>query len=95
MVSISQSVRLTKSEDGGILLDIEGGGMFSLNPVGTRIVELLATERSIASLAVQIGRDFGVCEEIASRDVNEFLSHLRELRLLRERGNGLLASGEL
>lgn len=83
MFSISKSVRLTKSADGGILLDVERGAIFSLNPVATRIVELLLREQSVSSLATQIGQEFGISEELA-RDVNDFLSTLREQRLLEE-----------
>jgi hypothetical protein len=83
MFSISKSVRITKSADGGILLDVERGQIFSLNPVATRIVELLAREQSVRSLATQIGREFGISKELA-RDVNDFLSTLREQHLLEE-----------
>jgi len=83
MFSISKSVRLTKSADGGILLDVERGAIFSLNPVATRIVELLEREQSVSSLTTQIGREFGISKELA-RDVNDFLSTLRQQRLLEE-----------
>jgi len=83
MFSISKSVRLTKSADGGILLDLEQGAIFSLNPVATRIVELLEREQSVSSLTRQIGDEFGFSKELA-RDVNDFLSTLRQQRLLEE-----------
>jgi hypothetical protein len=84
MLKISQSIRLTKSQDGGILLDVEHGAIFSLNPVGTRIIELLEEGQSLSSLVPQISREFGVSEEIAARDVDEFLSSLQQQRLLNE-----------
>ena len=40
-VVIAPSVRETASEDGAVLLDIEQGICFSLNPVGLKIWELL------------------------------------------------------
>ena len=83
MFSISKSVRLTKSQDGGILLDMEGGGIFSLNPVATRIVELLGREQSVSSLVDQISREFGTSERLAP-DVADFLSTLRDERLLED-----------
>jgi len=81
MFSISKSVRLTKSQDGGILLDLERGGIFSLNPVATRIVELLGREQSVSSLVDEISQEFGISEDLAS-DVVDFLSTLRAERLL-------------
>jgi Coenzyme PQQ synthesis protein D (PqqD) len=83
MFSISKSVRLTKSRDGGILLDMERGGIFSLNPVATRIVELLGREQSVSSLVDQISHEFGISERLAS-DVVDFLSTLRDERLLED-----------
>lgn len=84
MFSISKSVRLTKSQDGGILLDVERGAIFSLNPVATRIVELLEQEHSVSSLVAQIMDDFGVSEDTVAEDVDAFLSKLRQQRLLQE-----------
>jgi hypothetical protein len=83
MFLISKSVRLSKSLDGGILLDMERGGIFSLNPVATRIVELLGREQSVFSLVDQIGREFGISELLAP-DVVNFLSTLRDERLLED-----------
>ena len=40
-IVIAPSVRETASEDGAVLLDIEQGICFSLNPVGLKIWELL------------------------------------------------------
>ena len=84
MFSISKSVRLTKSQDGGILLDVEHGAIFSLNPVATRIVELLEQEQTVSSLVAQIMHDFGVSDATIAEDVDAFLAKLRQQRLLQE-----------
>jgi Coenzyme PQQ synthesis protein D (PqqD) len=83
MFSISKSVRLTKSRDGGILLDMERGGIFSLNPVATRVIELLGREQSVSSLVDQISHEFGISERLAP-DVVDFLSTLRDERMLED-----------
>jgi hypothetical protein len=88
MLTISQFIRLTKSQDGGILLDVEHGAIFSLNPVGTRIIELLEEGQSLSSLVRQISREFGVSEEIVKGDVDEFLSSLQQQQLLNEQDTG-------
>jgi len=82
MLSISKSVRLTKSQDGGILLDVDRGAIFSLNVVGTRIVELLQQQQSRSSLLRQVSCEFGVSEAAAAADLDEFLSILRKQELL-------------
>jgi Coenzyme PQQ synthesis protein D (PqqD) len=84
MLSISKSVRLSKSRDGGVLLDIEHGAMFSLNPVGTRIVELLQQGHSQSFLVHQVSCEFNVSEAVVQADVLEFLSILRQQQLLNE-----------
>jgi hypothetical protein len=85
MFTISPSIRLAKSQDGGILLDTDGGTLFSLNPVGVRIVELLQEGHEAASLAETISGEFGVSPEIVRNDVANFLANLQEQQLLNER----------
>jgi hypothetical protein len=82
MFLISLSTRLTKSVDGGILLDVLQGAMFSLNPVGTRIIELLREPQDSLSLAAKISQEFAVSEETVRGDVEEFLATLAKQGLL-------------
>jgi hypothetical protein len=84
MLTISRSVRLSKSPDGGVLLDVDRGTVFSLNSVGTRIVELLQQGNDATNLAEAISREFHVSEEIARNDVIGFLTSLREQQLLND-----------
>jgi hypothetical protein len=84
MLTISTSVRVTKSHDGGILLDVEQGEIFNLNPVGTRIVELLQEGHDEFSLARTLSREFSVSAEVVSRDVDDFLFRLRQQRLIKD-----------
>lgn len=90
MVTISRSVRLTKSQDGGILLDVEQGEIFRLNPVGTRIIELLKQGHDGPSLTRALSCEFDVPEQIVREDLRDFLSQLRERRLI----DGLDAEAE-
>ena len=82
MFLISLSTRLTKSVDGGILLDVQQGAMFSLNPVGTRIIELLTEPQDSLSLTARISLEFGIPEETIRSDVEEFLATLAKQGLL-------------
>ena len=83
MLTISSSVRLTKSQDGGVLLDVEQGEIFRLNPVGTRIIELLKEGHGGPSLTRALSCEFGVPEQVVREDVRDFLSQLRERRLIK------------
>jgi hypothetical protein len=88
MLTISRSIRLSKSQDGGILLDVEQGAMFGLNVVGARIVELLNNGHAPSSLVDTISHEFQATPETVRRDVDHFLVVLREQRLLVDENAG-------
>jgi hypothetical protein len=82
MIRLSETVRSTHSQDGGIVLDIQHGRMFRLNFVGSRILELLKKNYEATQIAEEISRDFGVSLEIATADVREFLDVLEKQKLV-------------
>ena len=57
-ILIPEGIRQTTSPDGAVLLDIEQGICFSLNPVGLKIWELLKQGQSIDKVAHDTDRDF-------------------------------------
>ena len=79
---IAPSVRETASEDGAVLLDIEQGICFSLNPVGLRIWELLKKRHSVDQIADALAQDFPVSRSQLLSDVVEFLQSLEAKRLI-------------
>lgn len=83
MYEVSTGVRSTRSEDGGIVLDINHGQMFRLNPVGALIVDLLGRGRHETEIAQEIADQYNVSEEMAKTDVADFLKSLEEHRLVR------------
>ena len=82
MLTLSRGARLSKSTDGGILLDLDRGVFFHLNPVGTRIVELLGRSCALESIVHTIGCEFQASEEIVKLDLDDFLVNLQEQRLV-------------
>jgi hypothetical protein len=83
MPTLSRSIRLTKGKDGGVLLDVRQGAIFTLNPVGVRILELLEQEQTTASIVSQISCEFRASRHMVSGDVTSFLQLLHEQGLLR------------
>ena len=79
---IAPSVRETASEDGAVLLDIEQGICFSLNPVGLRIWELLKKRHSVDQIADTLAQDFPISRSQLLFDVVEFLQSLEAKRLI-------------
>jgi hypothetical protein len=78
---MSEDVRGLHSSLGGILLDVRHGHMFRLNPVGSRIVELLEAGRSQSQIAIEISKQFVVDLDTVHRDLSEFLASLDQHHL--------------
>jgi hypothetical protein len=86
-IVIAPGVRETASEDGAVLLDIEQGICFSLNPVGLKIWELLKKRYSVGQIADALAQDFSVPRSQLLSDVVEFLQSLETKRLIRRSGH--------
>jgi|SRR5580700_11223902 hypothetical protein len=86
-IVIAPGVRETASEDGAVLLDIEQGICFSLNPVGLKIWELLKTHHSVDEIADDVAQDFPISRSQILSDVVEFLQSLEAKRLIRRSGH--------
>lgn len=84
--TISPGVRETASEDGAVLLDIEQGICFSLNPVGLRVWELLKNQRSLDQIADALGQEFSVPRAQLLSDASEFIGALEAKQLIRRPG---------
>jgi Coenzyme PQQ synthesis protein D (PqqD) len=65
-----------------VLLDIESGEYFALNPVGSRIWELSDGTRSTGEIVSVICGEFDVAEDIAMADVREILDELEKEKLV-------------
>jgi hypothetical protein len=74
------SERLTETvlnEGGGVLLDLEGQQILSLNEVGMEIVRMLRGESlTQADLAQRLAEAYGIDEETAAKDVGSFIQRL-------------------
>jgi hypothetical protein len=82
MVRVSKHVRKNESPDGGVVLDIQHGRMFGLNMVGSKILELVDQQCEPTLIAREIAEKFGVSNEVADRDVREFLAMLEKYHLI-------------
>lgn len=82
MYKVSDTVRSTHSQDGAVVLDIRQGEMFNLNPVGSRILELLKSGSTEAAVIDEISRQFNADRAEVKRDVQEFVASLQDHRLI-------------
>ena len=88
-LTIAPGVRETASEDGAVLLDIEQGVCFSLNPVGLRIWELLKRRCSLDEIANALAQDFPVPRAQLLSDAAEFIEALEAKHLIHRAGHNM------
>lgn len=80
----SDAVRASFSDDGLVLLDLEGGLVLSSNPVGARIWQLLAEGSAPDDIARRIADEYAAPFDRVHQDVWAFVSALRTRGLLDE-----------
>ena len=69
-------------EGKGILLNLENGAYFEVNPVGLAMWEKCDGKTETHVLAASISREFGINPQRASRDLSTFTAKLRHRKLL-------------
>ncbi len=68
--------------DEEVMLDIDQGAYFALNPLGARIWELLAKPFCVEAICEQLQAEYEVSREQCEREVLEFLNNLSEKKLI-------------
>jgi len=81
-LKIDDGVRSTHEADGGVILDINHGRMFTLNIVGSKIVGMLERGFDESQIVEEITHFFKIRYDIVERDVHEFLQCLETHKLL-------------
>jgi hypothetical protein len=79
---VSENVRTTTNQDGAVLMDIQGGSMLTLNPIGSIIWQQLSDGRSPEQIAERLASEFGIAREQVLADVNEFVEQLQAQHLI-------------
>jgi hypothetical protein len=78
----NDEVRWQMVDEEGILVNLETGFYFSLNPVALFIWDLCDGEHSTAQILAEIVKTFDVAEDRAQQDLESFLDALRGESLL-------------
>jgi hypothetical protein len=90
MLKISDTIRQTRTVDGGILLDIHHGQMFCLNLVGAKILELMQEGYDEPRITEEICRDYQAPRDTVRADVREFIESLHQHHILAIRSADVL-----
>jgi len=88
MMRISENIRTSFNQDGAVLMDIQGGSMLTLNPIGSIIWQQLSDGRSPEQIAEHLASEFGITREHALTDVSEFVQQLEAQHLIRPSESG-------
>ena len=83
-IRTAESVRETINQDGAVLLDIKQGVCFSMNPVGSKIWEMLKKEHSLEQIANVLEVEFQVPRSQIDADIAAFVAELRKRKLIEE-----------
>lgn len=82
MYEVSSGVRSTHNEDGGIVLDINRGKVFSLNGVAALIFERLREQQDERQIIEELSQQFDISVESIRADFIEFLTSLEKQGLV-------------
>ena len=69
-------------DDEVVMMSSEKGMYYNLNPIGSRIWELLETPQTIDSLCAQLIDDYDVDEATCKQETEEFIQSLSERGLI-------------
>ena len=81
-IKVAKGVRETVNHDGVVLLDIEQGLCFSLNPIGTKIWAMVKEGRSPDEITDVLQQEFCLPRSQVVEDVSDFLKQMEEMRLI-------------
>lgn len=81
-IRLAPSVRSAFSPDGAVLMEITNGMMYTSNPVGGRILELLARGVSLDETVSTISAECNAPRALVLRDVQAFTEELRGYGLI-------------
>jgi len=84
MTAQRSRIRSTHTPDGGIVMDVDSGRMFSLNSSASVMFQLLTSGLEERSIVDELVRRFGIPAAVAKRDLNEFRTALNSHALINE-----------
>ena len=90
---VSPSVRKTANADGAVLLDIDAGICYSLNPVGTKVWEAVVAGKghsTCGDVLDALAREFTIPREQFAADVDNYLRELEQKGLVTSGGGANL-----
>ncbi|CAI8738484.1 MULTISPECIES: PqqD family protein [Methylococcus] len=82
MITIPEPVVFEKVGEETVLLNLDTGFYFGLNPVGSHIWELLVATKNPASVLAALREEYDVEGEVLERDLANLIRDLAEKKLI-------------
>ena len=82
VVSRNEAIVFTDLDDTIVMMDVDEGKYYELDPIGVRIWTLLETSRTAADICDALARQFDVALDTCRRDTLEFLQTASSLRIV-------------
>lgn len=79
---LKRDVLFQDLHDEAVLLDLQSGTYFGLNPLGARIWQLLAQHETLSAIAAVIKNEYDVAEEQCTADLLELVGDLAQRCLI-------------
>jgi hypothetical protein len=80
---LAPGLRVSAHDEGAVILDIDGGQVYSTNRVGARILALLEEKMHLHDIADRIGSEFDAPPDRVRIDLDRFVESLGSRGLLR------------
>ena len=81
-VSRNEAIVFTDLDDTIVMMDVDEGQYYELDPVGARIWGLLETGRSAADICDTLAAEFAIDPDTCHRDTLEFLQAASAMRIV-------------
>ena len=83
LVARNETLLFTDLDDTIVMMDVDEGRYYELDPIGAAIWTLLETARTVAELCEALAATYDVEPDVCRRDVLEFLSELEDMAIVR------------
>ena len=81
-VSRNEAIVFTDLDDTIVMMDVDEGQYYELDPVGAHIWNLLETSRSVADLCEVLAAEFDIDPDTCRHDTLQFLGEASTMRIV-------------
>ena len=88
VASRNEAIVFTDLDDTIVMMDVDEGQYYELDPIGARIWALIESPRPVADICDALAGEYGADPDTCRQDTLEFLETASEYRIVQVRSNG-------